>query len=74
MEPPIRNDGDIIIRRDRLEHRDSDCDIMFVFGVALAENESVMEEDDFTVNIFDKNIECLCGAMYLLVPAEIWND
>jgi len=43
MQPTIRNDSDVVVRRGRLKHRHRQRDIVLVFGVSLTQHEVVME-------------------------------
>ena len=74
MQPTVRDDGDVIVWRNRLEHGHRQCNIMLVLGVSLTQNEVVMEQNDLTVNVFDEDEEIFCCAVDLLVPSEIGND
>lgn len=74
MQPPIRNHGDVVVGRNGFEHGDGESDVMFVGGVALAEHEHVVEEDDFAVDIFDENMEGFGASVNFGVPLEIGRD
>ena len=74
MQPTVRNDGDIIVWRNGLEHGHRQCDVMLVLGVSLAQHEVVMEQHNLAVDVFDHDEEVLCCAMDLLVPPEVRNN
>jgi len=74
MQPTVRDDGDIVVWRNWLEHGHRQCNIMLVLGVSLTQNEVVMEKDDFAVDVFDEDKEVFCRAVDLLVPSEVRND
>lgn len=57
MEPAVRNDRDEVVGREGIHHRDSKCHVMILFGVALTEDELVVEENDFSIDIFDEDPE-----------------
>ncbi len=47
---------------------------MFIFSVALAENEGIMEENDLSINILHHDQEGFGTAMDLLIPAEVRDN
>ena len=57
IQPPVRDDGDEVVGRNRLEHRNSDRDIVFHLRVLLPKNKGIAEEDNFTINILDEDGE-----------------
>lgn len=71
--PPRGTSCKTVVRWDGFEHGDSDCHIVLVFGVPLAEDESIMKEDNFTVYIFDCDQDRLSSSGDLIVPTEIWG-
>lgn len=74
MEPPIGNEGDVVIGRDGLEHRNGDGDVVLVLGISLAKLEDIMEEDHLTIDIFDEDVERLGSSVDLRVPLEVGYD
>ena len=74
LEPTIRYYRDIIVGRYRFEHGDGKCQVVFVLCVALTENECIVEQDYFAIDVFDNNPERLRSSMDLLVPLEIRDD
>ena len=74
MQPPVRNDGDIVVRGHRLEHRDSESDVVLLLGVTLSEDEGVMEKNHFSINVFHHDEEGLSTSMTLFIPSEVRND
>jgi len=46
---------------------------VFVFGIALTEEESVVEEDDLAINILDDDEESLGTSVDLFIPSEVRN-
>ena len=59
-QPTLRDYRDIAVRRHGFKHGNSESQIVIVliFRVSLSEDESVVEEDDFTVDIFDTMMNC----------------
>ena len=47
---------------------------MLTFRISLSEDESVVEEDRFTVDIFDHDDELLSATTNLLIPSEVRSD
>ena len=47
---------------------------MLVLGVTLTEDEGVVEEDNFAIDILDDDPEGFRSTMNLLVPSEIGDD
>ena len=47
---------------------------MLILCVPLAQNERVVEKDDFAVDVLDKDPKRLSRAMYLLTPTEIGDN
>lgn len=74
VQPTVGDDGDIVVRWDRLEHWDSERDVVLVFSVPLAKDERVVEEDNLAVDIFNDDPERLCATVHLFVPAEVRRD
>ena len=71
MQPPVRDNGDVAVQRDRLIREYGESDAMFVL---LRQDESIMEEGSLSVHIFYRDDECFPTAVSLLVPPEIRND
>jgi hypothetical protein len=44
----VRNNGDVVVGWHRLKHRNGYRDIVFIFSIALAEDEGVMEKYNLT--------------------------
>ena len=74
MKPAVRDDRDVVVWRDGLEHRNSQGDVVLVLGISLPQNKAVVEENNFAVNIFHKDDKCLCATVSLLVPPEVRDD
>ena len=74
MQPTIRDDGDVVVRRNGFEHGHRQCNVMFVLGVSLTQNKVVVEQDDFAVDVFDEDEKIFCRAVDLLIPPEVRND
>ena len=74
VKPAIRNDGDVVVGRDRFKHGHRDSDTVLVLRIPLAKNEGVVEQYYLAVNIFDDNPEGFRSAMDFLIPTEIRND
>ena len=74
VQPPIRDKADVVVGRNGLEHRNGDGDVVFVRGVALAEDKGVVEEDDFAVDVFDEDVEGFGAAVHFGVPLEVGGD
>lgn len=47
---------------------------MLVLGVPLVNDELVVEQNDFAINVFDQNSEAFRANMDSVIPAEIWRD
>ena len=74
VQPSVRDDGNEVVGWNRLEHWNSDCDVMFHFGVLLPKNECITKENDFTIDIFDENGERFGASVNLLVPTEVRDN
>lgn len=79
MEPPVRDEGYVVVWWDgRIEHGDCEGDgvfgVGFVLGVALEEEERVVVEDDFAVDVFDDDPKGFGASVDFFVPAEIGGD
>ena len=74
MQPTVRDDGDIVIRRNGLKHGHRQCNVVLILGVSLTQNEVVMEQDNLAVDVFDEDEEVFCRAVDLLVPPEVRNN
>lgn len=57
VQPSVRDDGDEVVRWNRIEHWNGNCDVVFHFGVLLSKDERIAEEDDFTIDILDEDSE-----------------
>ena len=68
------DDGNVVIRGAPLEHRHRKRDVMFRLGVALMQNEKVMEEDNLSVDVFHHDMEGLGTTMHLSFsyPSHRW--
>ena len=47
---------------------------MFHLDVLLSEDERIIEENDFTIDILDEDSERLGAAMGFLVPTEVRDN
>ena len=74
MQPTVRDDGDIVVWWNGLEHGYRQCNVVFVLGISLTQDEVVMEQDNLAVDVFDEDEEVFCRAVDLLVPSEVRND
>jgi hypothetical protein len=74
VQPVLGDDRDALVGRDRLKHGHSESDVMLVLGIALAQLEDVVEEDDLAVGVLDSDDERLCGAVEFFVLPEVGND
>ena len=47
---------------------------MLVLGIALSENEDIMEQDDLPINVLDEDMERFGTSVNFCVPLEIRDD
>ena len=71
VQPSVGDDGNEIIGRNRFEHWNSDCDVVFHLGVLLSKNECIAEEDNLSIDILNENIERFGTPVNFLVPTEV---
>ena len=57
VEPAVRNDGDVVVRGNWLEHGHGKCHIVLVFGISLAKDKCVVEQDDLAVDVLNEDPE-----------------
>ena len=74
MKPTVGDNGDVVIRRNWFEHRHVKRHDVIVFGVTLVEDEGVVEEDNFAINIFHHDMECFGRPVYFFLPSEVRGD
>ena len=74
VQPSVGDNGDEVVRWNRVEHWNGDCDVVLHFGVLLSENEGIGEKDDFAIDILDEDCERLSTSMNLLVPTEVRDN
>jgi hypothetical protein len=74
MQPTIRNNRDEIVRRNWFKHGNRDCNIVFILGIPLTEDECILEENNLSIDVLNKNSERLCATMNFLVPSEVSGD
>ena len=74
MQPAVGDDGDVVVRRDRLEHGNRERHVVLFLSVPLPENEGVVEEYDLAIDVLDKDPERLGPTVDLLNPPEIGDD
>jgi len=44
---------------------------VLILCITLMEDERIVEENDFAINILDKDDERFCSAMNLFIPSEV---
>jgi hypothetical protein len=74
VHPAVRDDGDEVVGRERVEHGDGEGDVVILLGIALTEHELVVEEDDFAVDVLNDDPERFRATVHLLVPLEVGGD
>ena len=57
VQPTVGYNGDVVVGRDGLEHRDSEGDVVLILRIPLTENERVVEKDDLSIDILDQDPE-----------------
>ena len=63
-----------MVRRHGFKHGNGESHIVLTFRVSLSEDESVVEEDGFTIDIFDHDDELLSATTNLLIPSEVRSE
>ena len=74
VEPAVGYNGDVVVGWDGLEHGDSERETVFVLAISLTKGESVMEENNFTVDILNSDPERFHIAVDLGIPLEVGHD
>jgi len=74
VQPSVREDGDEVVWRNGVEHRNGDCDVVFHIGVLLSKDERIAEENDFAIHILYEDCERLSTPMNPLVPLEVRDN
>jgi hypothetical protein len=74
VKPSIGNDGDVVVGRDRLVHWNSESNGVLILCVALAQNELIMEEDDFAIDVFNQDPKDLRFPVEIIFPSEVGRN
>ena len=74
VQPTVGYNGDVVVGWDGLEHGDSERETVFVFAISLTKGESVMEENNLSVDILNGDPERLHIAVDLGIPLEVGHD
>lgn len=74
MKPAIGDDGDVVVWRHRFKHGDSESNTVLIFCVSLTKHEGVMEEDDFSIYVFNHDPKRFRRTVHFLVPAKVRRD
>ena len=72
--PPVRDNSDEVLRRERFKHWNKELDGVLVLTELLLQQEELVMQDVLTVHILNQDPECFRVTVNLLIPLKNINQ